>query len=712
MSDITKVKVHTKLIAIIFLLATKVSWAIEAADVLFDGAVLSVPYVKVGDTAYKIELAPSNSPLLSIADCPILCLELVFAGPSSLDSPRNPATFVGSVLKTPRVVIGDDLLAGEFRYLAQYPENYFFSVSGAETAPLFSGTDIQNWTADELEAGFEFCQDSSYRWDTPFPFGDFNNDGIEDFFVPIVCYQGETPDFGGKDDVAVKSGWFFFCSSQNAEYENCSKRIFGEDFIDTSKDGGKGGSPYHHNTEEPKDLNGDGHIDFVLTINRDDGVGRQKFNALSSEGFQSAIDECFAGDIKQADIYPTDDVGLCAYFSDQYLFLSRDDGTYANVKVPWPAHWGHAVRSLPNEVGGYDVISIGYYKPYVARINGTTVSDVTSQYEEFENFDEITQVKPYVGGYFEFEGTDYWISNGVSPERVARISEYSNFDIDTGFFGKVIGISVWKWLPGQGFEFSDHYIPPVSDFFNYIDEYGFEKTGLYQKGVPLFGGGQYLFMKKALLNPSEGPILVATGESNGFIGEIRKAVPEGFQLKPTSDQHVSDSVYASSVLEGFVIREGKITLRGQSVVEGDVMLNSPGLYFRDFDNDGFEDLVTITGMKVQGGAYINDGLGTLKRIDTSLILPSIPRTSVGNNMHLFWPLRNDGTLDVLYMEVGSYNRPSFWNIAKDDIFRAGDVGLIRSNYPVAKFPLTTVDEVIEKFRECAIAPSWSWTCPY
>ena len=110
-------------------------------------------------------------------------------------------------------------------------------------------------------------------------------------------------------------------------------------------------------------------------------------------------------------------MGLCAYFSDQYLFLSRDDGTYANVKVPWPAHWGHAVRSLPNEVGGYDVISIGYYKPYVARINGTTVSDVTSQYEEFENFDEITQVKPYVGGYFEFEGTDYWISNGVSPER-------------------------------------------------------------------------------------------------------------------------------------------------------------------------------------------------------------------------------------------------------------------------------------------------------
>ena len=712
MRHIRKMKFFIKITAMLFLLLSNVSRAVETADVVFDGDVLTIPYVMVGDTSYKIQLAPSNSASLAIADCPILCLELVFAGPSNLDNPRNPSTFDGSVLKTPRVFVGDDLFTGQFRYMPQYSGNYFFSVLEAETAPLFSSTDIQNWTADELDARFEFCHESSLRWDTPFPFGDFNNDGIEDFFVPIVCYQGELPDFGGKDDVAVKSGWFFFCSKENAEYENCSKRIFGEDFIDTSKDGGKGGSPYHHNTEEPKDLNGDGYIDFILTINRDDGVGREKFNAVSSEGFQSSIDECFSGDLEKAEIYSTEDLGLCAYFSDNYFLLSKGDGTYANVKVPWPAHWGHAVRSLPNEVGGYDVISIGYYRPYVARISGTSVSDVTSQYEEFENFDEITKVKPYVGGHFEFESTDYWISNGVTPGRIANIAEYSNFDIDTGFFEKVFGISVWKWLPGQGFVFSDYYIPPVSDFFSYIDEYGFNKTGLYQKGVPLFGGGQYLFMKKALLNPSEGPVLVATGESNGFIEEIRRTVSDGFQLKPLSDQHVPDSVYPSSVLEGFLIRDGKITLRDQPVVEGDVMFNSPGLYFRDFNNDGFDDLVTITGMKVQGGAYLNDGRGMLRRIDTNSILPSIPRTSVGNNMHLFWPLRNDGTLDLLFMEVGSYRRPAFWNIAEDNIFRAGDVGVIRSNYLVSKFPFTTVDQVIEKFRECATAPGWSYVCPY
>ena len=689
-----------------------VSTAVEAGDVLFDGSILTVPYVEVGSVAYEIRLAPSNSSSLKNSDCLVTCLELVFAGPSSIEKPRNPPTFDGSVLHAPRVVVGENLFAGKFKYLSDYSENYFFSVTEADLAPIFSETDRQSWTSDELEAQYGFCRESAYRWDTPFPFGDFNNDGIEDFFVPIVCYQGPLPDFGGDNDVSVKSGWFFFCSNLDATYNNCSEKIFGEKFIDTSKNGGKGGSPYHHNTEEPKDLNGDGYLDFVLTINRDDGIGREKFDAISADGYQKAIDQCFSGDSKSADIYSTEDLGLCAYFSDQYVFLSKDDGTYSNIRVPWPSHWGHSVRSLPNDVGGFDLISIGYYKPYAARIDGASVIDVTTEYEGFDNFEEIAQVKPYVGGYFEFDGTGYWISNGISSNRITNLAEYSNFDIDTGFFGKVIGISLWKWLPGSGFEFSDYYIPPVTDFFNYTDEFGFEKTGLYQKGVPLFGGGQYLFMKQALLKLEEGSILVATGESNGFLEDIRRTVPDGFQVQSTSDQHVPDSLYATSVLEGCAISEGKITARLQPVIEGDVMFNSPGMYFRDFENDGLDDMVTITGMKVQGGAYINDGLGTLKRIDTNSILPSIPRTSVGNNMHLFWPLRNNGTLDILYMEVGSYNRPIFWNINDDNIFRAGDVGLIRSNYPISRFPLTTVDNVIEKFRECAIAPSWSWTCPY
>ncbi len=156
-----------------------------------------------------------------------------------------------------------------------------------------------------MEARFSFCSESSYRWDTPFPFGDFNNDGFEDIFVPITCFQGALSDNGGANDVSMKSGWFLLCSNEVGSYRNCSKGLFGEEFIDTSKDG----APYHHNTEEPKDLNEDGYLDFALTLNRDDGVGREKFDPYSADSLQNIVDQCFEGDTEAADAYPRQVLG-------------------------------------------------------------------------------------------------------------------------------------------------------------------------------------------------------------------------------------------------------------------------------------------------------------------------------------------------------------------------------------------------------------------
>ena len=36
------------------------------------------------------------------------------------------------------------------------------------------------------------------------------------------------------------------------------------------------------------------------------------------------------------------------------------------------------------------------------------------------------------------------------------------------------------------------------------------------------------------------------------------------------------------------------------MVEGDVLFDSSGMHFRDFDRGGFDDLVTITGMQIKG----------------------------------------------------------------------------------------------------------------
>ena len=687
--------------------------ALEPEDVTFDGAVLTVPYVSFNGTAYELKLVPTSDSLLTPEDCPILCVKLISATESALSSARNPATFDGSILSTPRVVLSSEVISGQFNYLNNYSSEVYFSVADASAAPNFSLSDRQNWTADELEARFSFCSESSYRWDTPFPFGDFNNDGFEDIFVPITCFQGALPDNGGANDVSIKSGWFLLCSNEVGSYRNCSKDLFGEEFIDTSKDGGKGGAPYHHNTEEPKDLNGDGYLDFALTLNRDDGVGREKFDPYSADGLQKIVDQCFEGDTEAADAYPRQGLGNCAYFSDQHVFLSKGDGTYTNIKVPWTPTWTHSLRSIPNEIGGYDLISIGYDVVKVARVSGNSITDITDTYQAFENFDKATQVDPYVGGYFEFNGIGYWVTPGVRPEFVSNIAEYADFNIDTGFYDTVIGITLWKWTPGQGFELSDYYVPPVTDYFHYADEFGNPATGLYQKGVPQFGKGQYHFWRQAILDPNEGPILVVQGETSGLLENYKQTIPSNFTVATSlSDAYAGNTLYPVTAVEGFVIVDGKIQLRAKSVVEGDILFNSSGMHFRDFNSDGYDDLVTITGMKVQGGAYLNDKQGILQRIDTVQILPDLPRSSVGNIAHVFWPLRNNGVLDLIYMELGASSRPSYWNIAEDGIFRAGDVGIIRGNYDVSRLPLKSVDSAIAAFRECAKASSWSWNCAY
>ena len=687
-------------------------YALEPGDVTYDGSVLTVPYVRVGDIAYELKLAPTSDSTLSQVDCQILCLKLLSAGESRLTNARNPATFDGTTLSTPRVILDSQVMSGQFTYLAEYAPDVYFSVAAASEAPIYSLTDRQNWTSDQLEARFSFCHESSYRWDTPFPFGDFNNDGYEDIFVPITCYQGEIPDNGGDNDVPIKSGWFLLCSDEFGGYSDCSKALFGEEFIDTSKDGGKGGAPYHHNTEEPKDLNGDGYLDFLLTLNRDDGVGREKFDPYSSEGFQKIVNQCFEGDTAAAEAYQKDGLGNCAYFSEQYVFLSNGDGTYSNVKVPWAPTWTHSLRSLPNELGGYDIISVGYDIAKVARIDGNTVTDITNTYKSFENYDDATQIVPYVGGYFEFDSVGYWITSGVKQQFISNIAEYADFDINTGFYNTVAGITLWKWNPGQGFELSDYYIPSVSDYFNYTDESGNQATGVYQKDIPQFGKGRYHFFKQAVLDPSEGPILVVQSETSGFLENYRRTVPADFTVSPSSsDAYEDNTLYPLTPVEGFVIADGKITNRDKSVVEGDVMFNSSGMHFRDFDSDGFDDLVTITGMQVKGGAYINDGDGVLQRIDTTQVLPQLPQDSSAY-AYVFWPLRNNNTLDVIYMALGATYRKSYWNIEEDGIFRAGDVGVIRSNYEASKLPVKTVDASVNDFRECAKAPTWSWSCPY
>ncbi len=716
------VKIRLVLRALLLALLASTVKGVEPSDARYDGSVLKIPFLEFNNQKYQLSFVPAEAVSLNPTDCPVLCLKLENAAKSDIAAIRDTASFDGTTLSVPRVLIGDEVYSGTFTYLSHYTEEIYFSVSEAGLASFFSASDRQNWTADELEKKLSFCKDNSYRWDTPFPFGDFNNDGYEDIFIPIACYQGPTPDNGGKNNLAVKTGWYLLCSNELGSYDNCTKSLFGEEFIDTSKNGGKGGLPYHHNTEEPKDLNGDGYLDFALTLNRDDGVGRSVYNVNSETEFTSLINECFDGDRAYVETLDKFKVGNCAYWSDQYVFLSKPDGTYTNVKIPWGATWTHSMRTIPNELGGYDLISIGYDFNRVARIQGTNVTDITEVYEGYENYAWATQINPYVGGYYEFDGTGYWITNGVRPELVSNIADYDEFDIDTGWYGTVEGISVWEWIPGRGFIFSDYYMPAVENLFTYKNELGNATTGLYKRGIPQLGGGGsnfYNFMKQAVLDPEEGPILVVQGENSGFLSNTRRQIPSDFQIisNGSGDSFVEDAEYPVLVLEGFTITDGKIALREKSVIEGDLLFNSSGKYFRDINDDGYDDMVTITGGTVRGGAYLNKS-GTLVRIDTNAIMPALPQAPVtdNNTATLFWPLRNNGTIDLLYMDRGQVNVPSYW--IQEEVFDAGNLGVIRTNYLIESMPTHTVRDQLDSFEACARTASsdpeigWLWNCAY
>ena len=121
----------------ILIAASSALWALEPEDVTYDGSVLTVPYVSVGEAAYEVKFIPTSDPVLASGDCPILCLKLLSATESGLSSARNPATFNGTTLTTPRVVLDNDVMSGQFTYLTQYNSDVYFSGCRCIDCPKF-----------------------------------------------------------------------------------------------------------------------------------------------------------------------------------------------------------------------------------------------------------------------------------------------------------------------------------------------------------------------------------------------------------------------------------------------------------------------------------------------------------------------------------------------------------------------------------------------
>ena len=216
-------------------------------------------------------------------------------------------------------------------------------------------------------------------------------------------------------------------------------------------------------------------------------------------------------------------------------------------------------------------------------------------------------------------------------------------------------------------------------------------------------------MKKALIDPAEGEILIAQGEQQGFIKNTKRTVPINYVAQRGSESNYDENgLYAVNAVEGFHIKDGKIIPREKSIIEGDVFFKSDGMHFRDINADGFDDLLIINH---HGGIYLNNGLGVLERIDAETIRPDInlvwyfdPGITTSYKPFVahtvFWPLRNNGTVDLIFQEEGTNQNNSPGKKLANGGFSAGNAGVVRGNYLVETLPKISVQSVMNRWLEC------------
>ena len=90
------------------------------------------------------------------------------------------------------------------------------SLSGLSVAAGNQHWDFQNtqrWIGDSAEGSTDYCSEKSIRWTNPQLGFDINQDSVDDFMMPISCYQGEAAD-GAKHNLKVRAAWKMYCSNE------------------------------------------------------------------------------------------------------------------------------------------------------------------------------------------------------------------------------------------------------------------------------------------------------------------------------------------------------------------------------------------------------------------------------------------------------------------------------------------------------------------
>tara|TARA_B110000196_G_scaffold169964_1_gene145966 strand:+ start:1161 stop:3461 length:2301 start_codon:yes stop_codon:yes gene_type:complete len=607
---------------------------------------------------------------------------------------------------------------GEYELFSGYqlvnqPDIIIFN---SEPAPMLLSymwplSNSKKWTGEQLEVASEFCKQGAFRW-PPVSNFDINLDGVNDFFMPISCYQTAI-DPVTLHNVKVHGQWKMFCSVENDFHEDCTYALFGDQFIDVTMNDTGGGNPYTHVMDKPRDLNGDGYPEFWYAMNRDDGRVASKdtdFELLKSLCPDREAWELWQGRVGED----------CTRVSLHSILLSKEDGTYDVIPLDvWGRGVSHNMHVLPNEEGGSDFIIWGSSGLRAARLSGRELIDKTEEYRSLINGKTIESAA-YYNRVIDHEGKTYFITPDVRVEAIENPSKIE-FDFRGPF---VDGFTLWEWKPGEGFYLSDYYTPDQDDYFDYkLNDSGSieEGRGVYIKGAPVFKPN-WNFFRFEQLGPDEDPTLIVFHESDGgtTFGPYFKAKFDnnavytyykfdGIDIDAQGNRDPYLITDHLNPVEGFHIRNGKILVREKSVVNGDYVFLLTRMDFEDLNGDGYLDMLGTALPK--GQVFLNNGSGTLYRLNTESVWP-FNIDYGGNEKQQFngsiFNLGNAPFLDFVYWSQGWMYRPR--SMSSETQYKAGNIGIIRAEYPISSLPIKTVDEMQNDIELCVRSGRYRNTC--
>ena len=398
---------------------------------------------------------------------------------------------------------------------------------------------------------------------------DINLDSYNDLIVHYWCGPKE---FGVYIDTPVPDAVVAFKNNGDETFTIANSEVFGQEALSF-------GAASRKVIEA--DFNGDGYLDILYALNKEDGRSQ-------------------AGDAAGA-----------SNEAPQSILLSNGDGTYAPADLGY-SEWVHAVDAAQLPSGSFDAVISGFRSP-----------DVRGFRYEGQAFQSVTDYSSPGGPVNRFGAStlkflpEYTIGSGST----LAISDSGDcaIQVNLSSFSKASG----EWLFSDKTDFVCRSVPNAYE--NYTGAVG-DLPLVTIDGQDYTGGGFGNDESCTLeLSPGDRPVAVVK-----------------YSAQPIPGNYVEGVVYKQEELTSenkiniFEVSDSGLTLK-TGVIEGhDVDTRFTFSACRDINNDGYDDLVLLqnagsggesTNTRNKPIVYLNDKENHLVKMD----LEGIPEIPVGDN---------------------------------------------------------------------------------